>query len=75
MEIHLLTNLPEKDADAVKVASLYADRWTIEHAFEHLTEDLRCEIDTLAYPRAALFGFCVAVMAYNAVSAVRSAKH
>jgi len=73
MEIHLLTNLPEKDADAVKVASLYADRWTIEHAFEHLTEDLRCEIDTLAYPRAALFGFCVAVMAYNAVSAVKSA--
>jgi len=73
MEIHIFTNLPVEDADALKVASLYADRWTIETAFQHLTEDLRCEINTLGYPKAALFGFCLALLAYNVVSVVKAA--
>ena len=30
-----------------------------------------CEINTLCYPRAALFVFCVAVMAYNLQSAIK----
>ena len=41
--------------------------------FQTLTEALRCEIDTLAYPKAAWFGFCTALVAYNAVAAVRAA--
>lgn len=72
-EIRLLTNLPAEVADAATVAALYAGRWTIEDAFGHLAVDLRCEIDTLGYPRAALLGFCVAVVAYNAVSMVKGA--
>jgi hypothetical protein len=72
-ELHILTNLPRKAADAVKVADLYADRWTIETGFQELTDDLRCEIDTLGYPKAALFGFCTACVAYNAVSVVKGA--
>jgi len=72
-EIHILTNVPVKKADGVKIASLYGDRWTVETAFQHLTEDLRCEIDTLGYPKAALFGFCLAVVAYNVVSLVKAA--
>lgn len=72
-ELHVLTNLPPEDAEAVQVADRYADRWTIEQAFQHLTEDLQCEIDTLGYPKAALFGFCVACVAYNVVSLVKSA--
>jgi hypothetical protein len=72
-EIHILTNVPVKKADGVKIASLYGDRWTVETAFQHLTEDLRCEIDTLGYPKAALFGFCLAVVAYNIVSVVKAA--
>jgi len=72
MEIHIITSLPAKDADGLKVASLYADRWTIETAFQHLTEDLRCEINTLGYPKAALFGFCLALLAYNVVSLVKT---
>ena len=72
MEIHIITNLPATDADALKVASLYADRWTIETAFQHLTVDLRCEINTLGYPKAALFGFCLALLAYNVVSLVKT---
>jgi len=72
-ELHVLTNVPSADADAVKILSLYADRWTIETAIQHLKGDLRCEIDTLGYPKAALFGMCVALMAYNIVSLVKGA--
>jgi hypothetical protein len=72
-ELHILTNLPRKAAGAVQIADLYSDRWTIETGFQHLTDDLRCEIDTLGYPKAALFGFCTACVAYNAVSVVKAA--
>ena len=41
--------------------------------FQTLTEALTCEIDTLAYPKAALFGFCVALVAYNVLATVRAA--
>ena len=69
-ELHILTNLPAADAPAPQISALYADRWTIETAFQHLTVDLACELDTLGYPKAALFGFCVAVVAYNNVVAL-----
>lgn len=71
-EIHLLTNLPGTDANAKQVARLYARRWTIERAFQDLTVALVCEINTLGYPKAALFGFCLALTAYNAVSLVKA---
>lgn len=71
-EIHLLTNLPSADASAKQGARLYAKRWTIERAFQDLTVALVCEINTLGYPRAALFGFCLALVAYNAVSLVKA---
>jgi hypothetical protein len=74
-EIHILTNLPAKDADALKIATVYAERWSIETAFQHITEDLRCEVDTLGYPKAALFGFCLALMAYNLIAVVKGAIH
>jgi hypothetical protein len=72
-ELHLLTNLPETDAPAALISALYANRWTIETAFQHLTVDLACEVDTLGYPKAALFGFCVALVAYNVVALVKGA--
>lgn len=72
-EIHLLTNLPAQDASARKVAELYAKRWTIETMFQELTETLTCEVNTLGYPKAALFGFCLALMAYHAVSVIKAA--
>ena len=37
-----------------------------------MTQCLACEIDTLAYPRAAIFAFCLAAMLYNAVSLMKS---
>jgi hypothetical protein len=72
-ELHILTNLPVIAAPAALISALYADRWTIETAFHHLTVDLACEVDTLGYPKAALFGFCVALVAYNVVALVKGA--
>jgi hypothetical protein len=71
-EIHLLTNLPQKFA-ARKVAMAYLSRWQIEAAFQKLTQVLRCELNTLGYPPAALFGFCLAVVMYNALNTVIAA--
>jgi hypothetical protein len=72
-EVAVLTNLPEEVADAAAVAELYLGRWTIEVAFGELTTVLRCEIETLGYPRAALFSFAVAVLVANLLGAVRAA--
>lgn len=71
-EVHLLTNLPLK-VSAVRVAELYRKRWTLEQAFNELTTHLRCELNTLGYPKAALFAFCVAVCSYNLLAAIKGA--
>jgi hypothetical protein len=72
-EIHILTNLPVKDAPAVKVAEVYRRRWTIEGLFLEVEETLACEVKTLAYPKAALFAFCVGLLAANAVAVLKAA--
>jgi IS4 transposase len=72
-ELFLLTNVPSERADAAKLAGAYRSRWRLENVFQTLTEALTCEIDTLAYPRAALFGFSVALVAYNVPATVRAA--
>lgn len=72
-ELFVLTNLPEEDADALCVARLYRSRWTIEIMFRELSDLFENEIDTLAYPRAALFGFCTGLAAYNVMAAVKAA--
>ena len=68
-----------KAADALMVTSLSADRRTIETAFGHFTQDLRCEINTPGDLTAALFGFCVALfgfcmalLAYNVALLVKA---
>jgi hypothetical protein len=71
-EIHLLTNLPVQ-VSAKRVAETYRLRWTIEGAFQTLTDVLRCEVETLGYPRAALFSFAMAVLAWNAYAVVQAA--
>ena len=70
-EIHLLTNLPRDDANAYRVAELYQKRWTIENAFQEIEQALRSEINTLGYPGAALLGFAIAVLTYNALSVTK----
>jgi IS4 transposase len=72
-EIHLLTTVPAKDADAKVIADLYRQRWTIETAFQELEATLNGEINTLGYPKAALFAFCVALVSYNVLSTLKAA--
>lgn len=70
--LYLLTTVPAAAADACTLARLYRERWTLEKAFLHLTVQLRCEINTLAYPPAALFGLAMAVVAYNGLAVVKA---
>ena len=70
--IYILTNLPKR-VNARKIAELYRERWTIETAFQDLTVHLRCEINTLGYPPAALLGFCVALIAYITFAILKAA--
>lgn len=73
MQIQLLTNLPASKASALQVAKLYQKRWKLETAFQELTTHLRCELNTLGYPPAALFAFGVAVASYNVLAALKGA--
>jgi IS4 transposase len=72
-ELHILSNVPSGRASAAQLARVYGKRWSIETAFFEITTTLTCEINTLAYPKAALFTFCLALLAYNAVSLIKAA--
>jgi len=65
MEIAIFSNLPREDADAIKIADIYRLRLSIETAFQKLEKYLNSEINTLGYPKAALFCFCIALVAFN----------
>jgi IS4 transposase len=71
--IHILTNLPKGKADAIQIADLYRKRWTLETAFQELEASLNGEINTLGYPKAALFAFSIALVSYNVLSTVKAA--
>jgi hypothetical protein len=71
-EIHILTNLPKR-VSMLKVAEVYRKRWTIEGLFFEVAQTLACEVDTLCYPKAALFAFCLGLLASNAVALVKAA--
>lgn len=71
-DVFVLTNLPKK-VDAKKIATLYRNRWKIETAFQELAKHLNSEINTLGYPKAALFAFSVALIAYNMMSVIMAA--
>jgi len=70
--VHMLTNLPRR-VSGNRVADLYRKRWTLETAFQHLEAYFHSEINTLGYPKAALFGFCLALVAYNLLAVVLAA--
>jgi hypothetical protein len=72
-ELRLLTNVPPQRAGARRLAEVYRTRWQIENAFQELTAGLRGEVNTLGYPKAALFGFALAVAAYNQLALIRQA--
>jgi hypothetical protein len=73
MEVALLTDLTQEQASALTLARLYRERWQIESVFQVLTEALDCEQPRLGYPKAALFAFCVTVVAYNVLAVIKAA--
>lgn len=72
-EVALLTHLPTSAADATTIARLYLQRWSIEGMFQVITDTFNCELNTLGYPKAALFVFCIAIVAFNILSTVKAA--
>lgn len=72
-QVALLTHLPRSVADAETVTQLYLRRWNIEGMFQVITDTFNCELNTLGYPKAALFVFCVAIVAFNILSTVKAA--
>jgi IS4 transposase len=58
--LYILTHLPARRVSAKRVARLYQKRGTLETAFQHLEAYFHSEINTLGYPKEALFGFCLA---------------
>jgi len=71
-EIAILTMLPISKAKTAIVAELYRGRRSVENLFQTVTENYECEIQTLGDPKAALFSFCLALVAYNILATVRA---
>jgi IS4 transposase len=69
----LLTNVPARQLTARAIAEHYRGRWTIEGMFGELEAALAGELRTLGQPKAALFAFGLAVLAFNVLQVVRRA--
>ena len=63
--------LPTPKVTAAVVTELYRERHSVENLFQSVTENYECQIQTLGYPKAALFSFCLALVAYNILATVR----
>ena len=72
-EIVVLTNLPATVASAEVVSHLYRERWQVEGLFLTVATNFEAEIETLAYPKAALFSFSLALVTYNILATLRAA--
>jgi hypothetical protein len=70
--VHVLSHAPVRQASAHKLAESYGKRWTIATMCQALTETLTCAVKAWAYPQAALFGVCLAVLADNAMSVLKA---
>jgi hypothetical protein len=71
-EIHILTSLPAEVSAAI-IAEVYRGRWRIEGAFHELEAAVRGEVETLGYPKAALFAFGVALVAFDVLRVAKGA--
>jgi hypothetical protein len=70
--IHIVTNLPAK-VSAIVVGDLYRKRWNIETGFAEVAKNLEGEVETLGYPKAALFAFSMALIVHNVLSVAQAA--
>lgn len=68
-DLNIITNLPAS-VSAIAIANAYRGRWTIETSLGYIAQALNAEINTLAYPGAALLSFCLGLMLFNLVRTV-----
>ena len=61
------------DWPAKRLVKVYRQRMQIETAFQKLEAHLHSEINALGYPETALFGFCLALVAFNLYAVVMAA--
>ena len=52
--------------------NVYQNRWRIETLFQTITQNFEGEIQTLAYPKAALFSYSMALMSYNILATLKA---
>jgi len=71
--IAIISDLPKEVASANVIANLYRHRWKIETSFQELEKFWNSEINSLGYPPAALFGFCIALVAHIILAVVKAA--
>ena len=71
--VALLTNVSKKKATALRLGELYRRRWSIETLFQILEKALASEQPSLGYPSAALFAFCLSLVAYNVLAVIKAA--
>ena len=72
-DIYIICNLSKRAANAKVIAELYRNRWNIEKVFQELEAHLHSEINTLGYPPAALFAFCIALIVYMILAGMKAA--
>jgi len=72
-ELSILTHVPLRKASAKRRARLDRKRWTLATACQPLEAYVHADMKTLGYPKAALFGFCLALVAYNMLAVVLAA--
>jgi len=72
-ELSILTHVPLRQASAKRRARLDRKRWTLATACQPLEASCHADMKTLGYPKAALFGFCWALVAYNLLAVVLAA--
>lgn len=72
-KLKVITDLPKAVAGAALIMELYRHRWKIETSFQELEKFWNSEINALGYPPAALFGFCVALIAHIILAVVKAA--
>lgn len=71
-QVAVLTHLPREVAGATLVTQLYQGRWSVEGLFQVVTDLFHCELKSLGYPKAALFVFCMALLAYNLFATLKA---
>jgi hypothetical protein len=72
-ESHILTNRPAQKVPAGKVTEVYRQRGTVEGLSFEVAPTRACAIDTLCYPKAARFAFCLGLRACKAVALRKAA--